>query len=206
MATKRQPLSPSAWTEAAYEALAEGGLSAVAVEPLAVRLGATKGSFYSHFANRDALISAVVSLWEKRTTDAVIEWLESDADAESRLRRLFTRASEAAGRDPVDHHLRAASAHPLVKPVLHRVVQRRIAYTVGLFREVGFSEVEATNRGLLAYFAYAGHSETNARLPGVLELENGGGGLPGYVDAALDLLLRDRPAARPPAGEVTRLL
>ena len=197
MATKRQPLSRSAWTEAAYDALAEGGLSAVAVEPVAVRLGATKGSFYSHFASRDELITAVVALWEKRITDSVIAWLESDTDPESRLRRLFSRASEAAGHDPVDHHLRAASGHPLVEPVLHRVVQRRIAYTIGLFREMGFNEIDATNRGLLAYFAYAGHSETVARLPGVLEFANGSG-LAGYADAALHLLLRDRPAAPKP--------
>ena len=30
----------------------------MAVEPLAKRLGATKGSFYWHFDNRDALIAA----------------------------------------------------------------------------------------------------------------------------------------------------
>ncbi|TFC85041.1 TetR/AcrR family transcriptional regulator [Cryobacterium sp. TMT3-29-2] len=125
----RQRLSSTAWAEAAYSALAEGGLGAVAVEPLAVRIGATKGSFYSHFASRDELITAVVALWEKRTTDAVIVWLDSDTDPESRLRRLFSAVSEAAGRDPIEIHLRAASEHPLVEPVLRRVVQRRIAYT-----------------------------------------------------------------------------
>lgn len=202
MVKKRQPLSPSAWTEAAYSALAEGGLRAVAVEPLALRLGATKGSFYSHFASRDELISAVVALWEERTTDAVMTWSASEPDAERRLRRLFGRVSEAAGRDPVDHHLRAASGHPLVEPVLRRVVQRRIDYTIGLFREMGFSDVDATNRGLLGYFAYAGHSETNARLPGLVAFDDGGG-LSGYVDAALELLLLDRPSASsPPDGRV----
>ncbi|MFB9838569.1 TetR/AcrR family transcriptional regulator [Actinoallomurus acaciae] len=39
--------------DAALAAIGEGGLSAVAVEPLAKRLSGTKGSFHSHFANRE---------------------------------------------------------------------------------------------------------------------------------------------------------
>jgi AcrR family transcriptional regulator len=39
-------------------ALARGGVSAVAVEPLAAELGVTKGSFYSYFPHRDALVAA----------------------------------------------------------------------------------------------------------------------------------------------------
>jgi hypothetical protein len=38
-------LSRERWIEAALDALADGGVAAVAVEPLAARLGVTKGSF-----------------------------------------------------------------------------------------------------------------------------------------------------------------
>jgi AcrR family transcriptional regulator len=48
----RVPLSKLAWTEAALEALARDGLAGVAVEPLARRLWATKGSFYRRAASR----------------------------------------------------------------------------------------------------------------------------------------------------------
>ncbi|MEU8610821.1 helix-turn-helix domain-containing protein [Actinoplanes sp. NPDC048791] len=65
-------LTADDWTSAALEAMAGGGLAAVAVEPLAARLGATKGSFYWHFANRDALIEAAVLRWERDHTEAVI--------------------------------------------------------------------------------------------------------------------------------------
>ena len=58
-------LSAADWIGAAMEAIVESGVRAVAVEPLAVRLGATKGSFYHHFPNRDALILAALAEWER---------------------------------------------------------------------------------------------------------------------------------------------
>src|SRR5437016_3886063 len=44
----RRTLTRADWIGAALDALARDGLRAVAVEPLAERLGATKGSFYWH--------------------------------------------------------------------------------------------------------------------------------------------------------------
>ena len=45
----RARLSSADWEAGALDLLAEQGVSAVAVEPLARRLGVTKGSFYWHF-------------------------------------------------------------------------------------------------------------------------------------------------------------
>ena len=53
---QRRRLTREDWVAEATEVLATRGLSAVAVEPLAERLGVTKGSFYAHFANRDELV------------------------------------------------------------------------------------------------------------------------------------------------------
>src|SRR3546814_3926398 len=49
-------LSADDWAQAALEQIAEQGVLAVAVEPLARRLGVTKGSFYWHFPSREALL------------------------------------------------------------------------------------------------------------------------------------------------------
>ena len=48
-------------------ALAADGIDAVRVEPLAKALAVTKGSFYWHFADRRALIDAMLSHWSGRT-------------------------------------------------------------------------------------------------------------------------------------------
>src|SRR5919198_3781837 len=85
----RKRLTAQDWADAALTAMGEGGLAAVAVEPLAARLGATKGSFYWHFANRDALIEAALAQWEERFTAATIAALAGERDPRERLRKLF---------------------------------------------------------------------------------------------------------------------
>jgi AcrR family transcriptional regulator len=70
--------------------LAEGGLGAVAIEPLAARAGATKGSVYHHFPNREALLKATVERWEREHTEKVIELVEAEATPHDKLRTLFS--------------------------------------------------------------------------------------------------------------------
>src|SRR5215470_15475319 len=66
-------LDADAWIAAAFEALAEGGIDAVRVEPLAKALGITKGSFYWHFADRRALIDAMLGSWAEGRIAAIRE-------------------------------------------------------------------------------------------------------------------------------------
>ena len=56
MANVRTPRE--AWIEAALQALATGGPDAIRVEALAASLGVSKGGFYWHFENRQALLDA----------------------------------------------------------------------------------------------------------------------------------------------------
>lgn len=57
---QRTRLSRADWIEAATRFGVERGFDDLAVEPLAARLGTTKGSFYWHFANRADLLDAVM--------------------------------------------------------------------------------------------------------------------------------------------------
>src|SRR5215210_963058 len=86
---KRESLTAADWTEAALAALARGGLAAVAVEPLAKELGATKGSFYWHFADRNELLVSTLELWERRDTDRVIGAIGETDDVGIRLGNLL---------------------------------------------------------------------------------------------------------------------
>jgi AcrR family transcriptional regulator len=177
---QRKRLSAEDWTAAAVEALAAGGVAAVAVEPIAARLGATKGSFYWHFGGRDALLEAALARWERSGTDDVITLVEAEADAASRLRTLMAVA--IGGDDSVELALQPSAGHPLVAPVLARVTARRLDYLTALFVEVGFPAEQARQRSLLAYTAYLGHAQLRHATP---ELAPSG---TAYVDAAITAL------------------
>lgn len=156
----RPRLNRQAWIHAALEAIAEGGLAAVAVVPLAKRLGATKGSFYWHFPNREALVEATLADWEQSHTAAVITEIKTASeDPLQQLRLLFKRVTELAARDRIELALLATADHPTVQPILDRVTRRRIDFAARLFRRLDFSHAEARRRALLAYSAYLGYAQ-----------------------------------------------
>jgi AcrR family transcriptional regulator len=166
---KRTRLSRQVWVQAALEAIAEGGLAAVAVVPLARQLGATKGSFYWHFANREALVEAALSEWEQSHTTAVIAEIEGSSDEPlQQLRLLFRRVTALAARDRIELALLATADHPTVQPVLDRVTRRRIEFVAQLFQRLGFSRAQARRRALLAYSAYLGHAQLVHATPQLL--------------------------------------
>ncbi|CAN5166136.1 TetR/AcrR family transcriptional regulator [soil metagenome] len=157
--TAMSTLTRSDWADAALAAIVEGGLAAVAVEPLARSLGTTKGSFYWHFANRDALLDAALHQWEQEHTEAVIVRVGTEPDPKRRLHLLLSTAIAMAQQDVIDAAVLAHARHPAVAPVLSRVTQRRVGYLAELFAELGFSPARARDRGLLAYTAYLGQSQ-----------------------------------------------
>ena len=87
--TDKARLSAEDWALAALDVIAEQGLAAVAVEPLARRLGVTKGSFYWHFPSREALLVAALERWEKTEQETVFGKMEAVSDPRVRLRELF---------------------------------------------------------------------------------------------------------------------
>ncbi|MFF5189353.1 TetR/AcrR family transcriptional regulator [Streptomyces sp. NPDC000345] len=155
----RSKVSKDEWTMAALRALARGGVSAVAVDQLARELGVTRGSFYWHFENRDALLVAALETWEARATTDVIAALGKLTDARVRARALFDEAlgsEEIGGLEPA---LVAQTMHPAVAEVVARVNRTRIAYLTDIFTDVGFGTDDARNRALSAYAAYLGWLE-----------------------------------------------
>lgn len=153
------------WTEVALTALAEGGVTAVAVEPLAARIGATKGSAYWHFPSREALLKATLERWEREHTEAVIDLAESAAGPLEKLRLLFSTVLADVAHSAVELAMLAAKDDPVVAPVLGRVTERRIAYMEELFGGLGFAPEVARRRAVLAYSIYLGQAQLLSATP-----------------------------------------
>ena len=160
-------LTREKWADAALDALAAGGLGAVAVEPLARTLGVTKGSFYHHFASREALLQAALERWESLETDDVLQRVEPFGPLE-RLEYLFESAAagDIAPRWAVLVQLVAHRNEPLVSEVLARVTERRLAYLTETWRSAGLDPEEAERRALLAYSSYLGMLQLAVSAPG----------------------------------------
>ncbi len=149
-------LSAAVWEQAALDLLAESGVPAVAVEPLARRLGVTKGSFYWHFATRDALLQAALDRWEQSDDRDVLTPIEKVSDPRERVRELIRQVSYKRPSHAVFAALIKALDQPLIGPVIERVSQRRIEFVTNAFRQAGFDATTAANRARLAYSAYVG--------------------------------------------------
>lgn len=157
-------LSAEDWAQAALDLIAEQGVSAVAVEPLARRLGVTKGSFYWHFPSRDALLQAALERWESVEQESVFGSLEAVPDPRERLRKLFQLVGHEVKPHIIYSELLKALDHPAVQPVIDRVSQRRLEYLVASFRQAGLVRQDAIHRARLTYAAYVGFLQLSLQL------------------------------------------
>jgi AcrR family transcriptional regulator len=137
------------------DALAEGGLAAVAVEPVAARLGVTKGSFYWHFANRQALIDAALSQWEAYT-EKIIEGLAKIRDPAERMRTLMESALGDHRDAAVAFRLISAADDPAIAEVVRRVTGRRLEVMRAALEELGQAAEPARQRVIAVYGTYLG--------------------------------------------------
>lgn len=158
----RTQLDPERWIEVATDVLAKEGIAGLRVEVLAKRCGVTKGSFYWHFKDRQALLDAILERWREgrirdiEKTTAVepgkeLEQLHYAIEVYGASRNRRGMAIELAVRDWARHDQRAAS-------VVEAVDLYRLECTRKLFVASGMSEASAKSRSLLLYACVFGLS------------------------------------------------
>lgn len=149
-------LDDQAWLDAAFDALAEGGIDAVRIERLAKSLGVTRGSFYWHFKDREALHKAMLKEWRERASYMIFNRLErSSESAGSRLERLlglpFSGPRSARGA-AIELAVRLWSRRDrnAAKAVRH-IDRVRLDYFTKLLQQHGVAANEAKQRAYLFY-------------------------------------------------------
>lgn len=156
------------WVEAGLRALAAGGVDAVRVEVLAKTLGVTKGGFYGYFADRAALLEAMLDTWERESVDDVLDQIEAETPDVLERVRLAGRLTFSSDRLlPVDLAVRAwARRDPAVAERVRNVDNRRMQLlrdAISTIREDP-DEVEAWS--LLAFCMAIGNGFLAADHPG----------------------------------------
>jgi len=158
--TRATRLDAEAWITAAFDVLADRGIDAVRVEPLAKSLGVTKGSFYWHFADRRALLDAMLDTWMQGRVAAI------------RQQASYRGAPEAALRELADLYMRNANARGLAIELAIRALARtddnaakavrnvdreRLQHVGDLFAGLGWAR-QAQARAVLFYSYLFGQS------------------------------------------------
>src|SRR5574343_174440 len=149
-ASPRTQLDPERWVDEAIDVLAKEGVTGLRVEVLAKRCGVTKGSFYWHFKDRQALLDAVLLRWQEgRIRD--IEKTTSVSPGKERDQLHFAIEVYGAVRDRARHDAHAAR-------IVEAVDLYRLDCTRKLFVAAGMSDAEAKSRSLLLYACVFGLS------------------------------------------------
>jgi AcrR family transcriptional regulator len=184
-ATAKQPGSQDVWLEAAYDVLTESGVEAVKVMPLAKRTGLTRSGFYWHFADRDALLEAIVQLWEDKNTGNLIR--QTQNFAESITEAMFNVFDCWLDEDLFDARLDLAIRNwaqndPHLQVRLDAADRSRLAALSAMFQRFGYSTAQAKTRSMTVIYTQIGYismeiredlNERIARMPDYIEVFTG---------------------------------
>lgn len=138
-AAPRPRLSPDDWLAAGLQALAETGPAALGAEPLARRIGTTKGSFYWHFDDVPAFAAALLARWQALAL-ADLDAAEADGAPAARLRAA---ARHFANPLPAESHIRAwAATDPQAARTIGAVDAARLAHLANRLAACGVGNPE----------------------------------------------------------------
>ncbi|MBF5089183.1 TetR/AcrR family transcriptional regulator [Novosphingobium sp. NBM11] len=154
-ADQSERLSKHDWIVAALQEVGNGGVAQVRIEVLARALGVTKGSFYWHFKDRDALLGEMLRFWQQSLTSAVGRFVRTKIETpRDRLSYLLGLASEDRSDVPggtIEHALREwARSSELARHAISDVDSERLTIIAEIYRDMGMSKSRAAAAALLA--------------------------------------------------------
>ncbi|MFT3859880.1 TetR/AcrR family transcriptional regulator [Micropruina sp.] len=147
------------WVAAAYQRFIDQGVDAIAVEPVAREIGATKGSFYWHFADRAALVSAVLDKWEQLQTEVLIAEVDQAEDPRAKLERLVWLVTNQTPQRGGEATLYAAAERNGVADRVARVTERRVSFIAGVLVALGLDDEEARRRAITLNASVVGYQQ-----------------------------------------------
>ena len=155
MAGKRR--TKDDWVAAALEMIAERGVGALAVEPLAQRLGATKGSAYWHFPSREALLQAALDCWTGDIITGLAAFASIERPPDEQLWLVFSRVVVDRPGNDLEFAMIAATDDPQVAAAMRQLSESRLGFLASRLVAMGFDEATARDRALQMQTFLLGH-------------------------------------------------
>jgi AcrR family transcriptional regulator len=175
------------WLEAGQAILCERGPAGLKLAALTRRLGVSTGSFYHHFPDFDAYLSAVAEHYSADQVRATLDAAsEGDADPMTRLRRIRS-ISLKTRLFRLDSAMRVWAATDARAAATMRSAERIVlAFLARAFCDLGYARDEAALRARILLSANVARIDAVAP-PGEER----------FFREALEFLTRDAPAKRP---------
>jgi len=151
------------WVAAALEMIAERGVGALAVEPLAQRLGATKGSAYWHFPSREALLQAALDRWTGDIATGMAAFAAVERPPDEQLWLIFSRVIVDRPENDIEFAMIAATDDPQVAAAMRRLSEGRLALLASRLVAMGFEDGVARARALQMHTFLLGHVQIDRR-------------------------------------------
>ena len=150
------------WVEAGFKELARAGVEGVRVEVLAKNLGVTKGGFYRRFADRAALVEAMLVHWREGRVASIAQQTSLDGqDPRERLRAVIQLYSERLNPEGMAIELAIrqwARSDESAAAAVASVDAARLKHVAELYRATGLEAEEAEAQAFLFYCFIFGQS------------------------------------------------
>jgi len=152
--------SETLWLDAAYQLLIESGVDAVKVMPLAKSLGLSRTSFYWHFSDREALLSALIERWQQKNTANLI--IQTQLLAESISEAIFNLFDCWVNPELFDARMdfairNWAQQSASLKQRLQETDLQRIGAIYQMFLKFNYSQEQANARAHTVYYTQVGY-------------------------------------------------
>lgn len=177
------------WLQAARDTLVTIGVGDVKILSLSTRLGVARSSFYGYFHDRADLLDALLTEWEARNTQCIVDKCALPADTIGQAvchffecfidARLFDQGLDFAVRD-------WSRRDAAVRAKIDAADALRLGAIEGLFLRYGFDASEADARARILYFMQLGYHALDVAEPLDVRMDRLEGYLKGFTgeDAA----------------------
>lgn len=155
-AEKSRRLTRSEWIEEGLRALAEQGEAGVRVDVIAKKLNISRGSFYWHFEDRPAYLSAILEEWRRSSTTFIQERLDRGILTPAERLRLLLKASRSSDQrvpgGPIERAVEQwASYNSEAAEMLANIHRERLGFCEALFTKLGHKAPAAMAEILYSY-------------------------------------------------------